>query len=303
MRRLRTTFAACAAVLALAVTAACSGGAGDAIDAAAGAEQEAESFTPGRYVALGDSFTAAPFVPDSVDAQGCYRSTNNYPTLVEREFDDVEFVDVSCSGAQTLDMTRRQTTATGKRVPPQFKALTADTDLVTVGIGGNDFDVFRTMITRCPDLARTTPKGAPCRAAMRSTGADLLLTDLARTQKRVRSLLEEVRERSPEARVLLLNYPQLIPADGRCADLPMATGDYAYARQVSERLDRALRVAAERAGAELVDLWTASEGHDVCSDEPWVNGATTDLSRALEYHPFAEGQAAAAELVLAALRS
>ena len=35
-----------------------------------------------RYVALGDSYTAAPLVPDTDTTNGCLRSTNNYPALV-----------------------------------------------------------------------------------------------------------------------------------------------------------------------------------------------------------------------------
>ena len=31
---------------------------------------------------MGDSFTAAPFVPLTDVAYGCYRSSNNYPSLL-----------------------------------------------------------------------------------------------------------------------------------------------------------------------------------------------------------------------------
>ena len=37
-----------------------------------------------------------------------------------------------------------------------------------------------------------------------------------------------------------------------------------------------------------VDLYALSRGHEVCSDEPWVNGRETDQARALAFHPFAE---------------
>ncbi|WP_170213531.1 GDSL-type esterase/lipase family protein [Nocardioides daphniae] len=119
-------------------------------------------------------------------------------------------------------------------------------------------------------------------------------------RSRVRAVVEEVRERSPQARIVLVNYPQLTPEKG-CESLLLARGDNAYARQVAERLDRALRQAAKATDVELVDLWKASEGHEICSDEPWVNGPETDFSRALQFHPFAEGQQAVAGLVLEAL--
>ena len=258
---------------------------------------------PARYVALGDSFTAAPLVPNATDAQGCYRSTANYPALVAAAVGAEEKVDVSCSGADTTHMERPQTTVTGQEVPPQFEVLNPRTDLVTIGIGGNDFNVFGTLTGTCPQLAERDPDGAPCRDELQEDGRDVLLSAVDRTQKRVRRVVEGVRERSPEARILLVNYPQISPERGKCPALQLARGDLAYARQVAEALDAALRKAAEASDVELVDLWTASEGHDVCSDQPWVNGPVTDFARALQFHPFAEGQQAAADLVLETLHS
>ena len=45
----------------------------------------------------------------------------------------------------------------------------------------------------------------------------------------------------------------------------------------------------------------ATEGHDICAEDPWVNGAVTDQQRALAFHPFAAEQAAVAEAVVAAV--
>ncbi len=66
-------------------------------------------------------------------------------------------------------------------------------------------------------------------------------------------------------------------------------------------LDRALRGAAKDSGADFVDVWKASRGHDICSSDPWVNGAVTDRGRAAAFHPFAAEQEAVAGLVLAAI--
>lgn len=294
-----------AALLALvfAGSAACSG----SDDRGSGADDDAatESAAPIRYVALGDSFTSAPFVPDVVNADGCFRSTNNYPALVGRTLPSTEVVDVSCSAADTTHMSTSQVTTSGTEVAPQFDALTPETDLVTLGIGGNDFEVYGTMISVCPTLRDRAPRGAPCRDEMQADGKDALLSDIERTGRRVTEVVGQIRERSPQARILLVNYPRLTPPEGpsqrRCDALPLARGDYEYADTIGTRMDQMLRDVAEETDAELVDLWTASEGHDICSDDPWVNGSETDFSRALEYHPFAEGQQAAADLVLEAL--
>jgi hypothetical protein len=48
-------------------------------------------------------------------------------------------------------------------------------------------------------------------------------------------------------------------------------------------------------------MYAASAGHDVCADEPWVNGRRTDRDRALAFHPFPEGQEAVAVELAAVL--
>jgi hypothetical protein len=53
--------------------------------------------------------------------------------------------------------------------------------------------------------------------------------------------------------------------------------------------------------SSYVNLFLASRGHDICSAQPWINGQFTDPTRALNFHPFAVEEAAAAQLVLAAL--
>jgi lysophospholipase L1-like esterase len=241
----------------------------------------------GRYVALGDSFTAGPLVPTTDVADGCFRSDGNYPSLVADRLDVDRLVDVSCSGADTQDLTGRQHTVGAASVRPQLAALTPGTDLVTLGIGGNDFGVFGTLVRSCTRSGRGG--GTPC-----AQGLDLL-PRLDRTEERVVEALREIDRRAPDARVLLVGYLRLVPEEGRCPQLPFTRADYAYADRVTRALNEALASAAERAGVEFVDMYAASEGHDICADEPWVNGVQTDRNAALAYHPFAEGMAAVAD--------
>jgi hypothetical protein len=248
-----------------------------------------------EYVALGDSYTSAPLVPVTDVANGCFRSSANYPALVAAEL-GAELDDRSCGGAQTVHFLKPQFAG----VPPQISALKKSTDLVTVGIGGNDEQVFAQLVERCPQLRDRDPQGAPCRDEMRSGGSDRLLTALDETRKRVSDLVTAVHEHAPDAEVLVVGYPQIVDAENACEDLPLALGDYAYAEQVNRELTESLRSAARATGSAYVDVWAASQGHDVCSDEPWVNGAVSDQKRAAAYHPFAEEQVAVADLVLEA---
>jgi lysophospholipase L1-like esterase len=247
-------------------------------------------------VALGDSFTSAPLVPVTDVANGCFRSSANYPALVARAL-GAKLDDRSCGGAQIVHLGTSQY----PEVPAQLTALKPDTDLVTIGMGGNDGGVFEKLTRECPRLRARDPRGAPCEAAMTASGADVLLASLASTATRLTAALEEVHEKSPEARVLVVGYPQIVAARSRCTLLPLAAGDFAYAAKVNVALNDALRRAAQASGSTYVDV-AREGGHDICSDDPWVNGPVNDQQRAAAYHPFAEEQAAVAELVVAAAR-
>ncbi len=303
-RALRAAVSTASAALLLGGLVACGDG-GDAAapsapSSSAGEEQGGTSRGDGResdypsYVALGDSYTSAPFVPETDGDDGCLRSTGNYPSLVaDRLGSDLE--DVSCAGAQTASLVGVQRTFDGSSRPAQFDALDDDTDLVTIGIGGNDLGLFSKLTAGCVGAAAEVSGGTPCTdAAVGSATADL---DLIR--ERVTSALAGVKNRAPNARVVLVGYPQLIPAKGSCPELlPIAEGDLPFARSVNQGLADALENAAQAADVAYVDTFALSRGHDICADDPWVNGRVNDPERALAYHPFAAEQEAVADEVL-----
>lgn len=248
----------------------------------------------GTYVALGDSYTAAPYVPPTDLADGCFRSQANYPALLAEEL-GADLADVSCSGATTDDV------LTGQRIldleiAPQIDAVTEDTDLVTVGIGGNDYALFATMIDLC--MAAEEPTGSPCTDRLAAEGRDLP-AEIDRVEDNIVGVLREVTSRAPDADVVLVGYPHFIPPTGEtCEILPIAIGDLDLVRQIAGRLDRAMRRAAARADVGFLDVRSISADHHICADEPWVNGAVRNTERALEYHPFAEHQEAVADLLV-----
>jgi lysophospholipase L1-like esterase len=256
-----------------------------------------------EYVALGDSYTAGPLIPQSIPGLGCFRSTHNYPALLAEALEVESLTDVSCSGADTTHLSSPQQTGFAA-VPPQLAALSDRTDLVTVGIGGNDFDVFSRLVTVCPRVRAEDSDGAPCRDHFHDAGGDRLLAALTRTRDRLGDALGQVERRAPRAQVLVIGYPRIAPANGTCPRLlPFADGDYRYADQVERRLNAALQQAAVTHGATFVDTYSASRGHDVCAGaDAWVNGRRTDPARAQNYHPFRAYMAAVARLARAQLR-
>ncbi len=249
-----------------------------------------------QYVALGDSYTAAPLVPPTDTADGCLQSGGNYPHLVAEEL-GWELTDVSCVGATSTSMIGVQQTQDGATRPPQFEALSRQTDVVTLGIGGNDVGLFTTLLQQCFPLAEEDPDGAPCTEALEGTPQDLLPAVRA-LDDRIEAIVAGIRDRAPNAEVVVVTYPQLLPEEGTCPEAPLADGDYAYVREVGDALSRSIAAGARAADAQVVDVLELSEDHDVCADEPWVNGAETDPEQALAFHPFAvEQEAVAAEVV------
>jgi len=252
-----------------------------------------------KYVALGDSYSSAPLVPlPELLSLGCARSTSNYPKLLAGLLKVGQFTDVTCGGADSTNMTQPQSTFLGT-FPPQFNALTPDTDLVTVGIGGNDFGVFGRVIATCPTLRASDAKGAPCKAHFTVDGVDTLKADIAKTQARLTEVAKTIKVKSPKATIVLVGYPKIAPEKGTCPTvLPFADGDYAYLYSIEQELNKALETAAATAGVAYLDTFGPSTGHDACAPDgkAWIQGKDINLLRALNYHPRFEGQAAVASL-------
>src|SRR5690606_21275597 len=130
----------------LALTAACGPAEGPGVDDTVPGDDAV------HYVALGDSYTAAPGTGEPVGTpRGCGRSDNNYPRLLADRLAPESFTDVSCGGATTEHLTAPQRTPDGTN-PPQLDAVTPKTTLVTVGIGGNDVG-FVELANRCASAA------------------------------------------------------------------------------------------------------------------------------------------------------
>ena len=114
--------------------------------ATAGATAAQASTAPLRYVALGDSYSAASGVlpPDPSAPPQCLRSLLNYPHVIAGRT-GAQLTDVTCGAAETKDFFASQYPG----VAPQLDALTPDTQLVTMTIGGNDSGVFIDTILEC----------------------------------------------------------------------------------------------------------------------------------------------------------
>lgn len=256
----------------------------------------------GKYVSLGDSYVAGPLIPDQSGGL-CLRSDHDYPSLVAAAIGSSALSDASCSGATTVDMAQAQADAGITINAPQLDAVTGDSRLVTLGIGGNDIG-FVSIILTCAGLSLTNPFGDPCTAHYTAGGSDQLAALINATEPKVAAVLQAIRRRAPQARVLVVGYPDILPEHNNgCWPLePIAYGDVSYLRATEKRLNAMLATAAGQNGAQYVDTYTPTIGHDICQlpGVKWIEGIVP-LSPAAPMHPNAKGEAAMARAVESAL--
>jgi lysophospholipase L1-like esterase len=254
-----------------------------------------------RYVALGDSYAAGPVIPVQLPPFGCLKSSSNYGHLVQLQTPFPEFADPTCSGAKTEHMTETQNVDPGPN-PPQFDSLTADTTAVTLTIGGNDIG-FSSIAQDC--FIAQPSNGSPCKDKYTAGGEDEISRRIDKTAPKVAAVLQEIKARSPQSTTYVVNYSAIFPhrGPGCYPQMPVAKGDVPYLRGKQEELNGMLATQATANGAELVDVYAASVGHDACAlpGRRWVE-PVVPASPAAPVHPNLLGMKAMADLVIAAMR-
>lgn len=255
-----------------------------------------------RYVSLGDSYTAGPFIPNQIATTtppGCAQSDHNYPHLVAAVLHISDFTDVSCSGATTNAMTQPQVTGFGTN-PPQFDALGSTTKLVSVGIGGNDIG-FSSIIGSC---LTATPVGHPCQDLYVQNGVDLLQQRIDATAPKIAAVLQGVHTRSRHAKVVLVGYLDILPlaGPGCFPQVPFAPDDVPYLNGVEVHLNQMLARQARLNHANYANSYVVTIGHDACQSPTvrWVE-PLTPANPAAPFHPNAKGQQATAAATLLSL--
>lgn len=240
-----------------------------------------------RYVSMGSSYAAglgiAPYQEGA--PLRCTRSTRNYANQLAAKR-GLSLVDVGCSGARTSAILQPW-----GELPAQIDAVTADTALVTVTIGGNDIGLVGGLYggsCRVRGETNCAPQSAPSEA------------DYTALKASMTGIVAAIRERAPRARIVLVEYPTILPATGVCAATPLSDQDADAARTKAARLLAVTREAAASGGAAVITTSELSRGHDACAAEPWMNGYPAPTGAA-PYHPNLAAMTAIAEALDAAL--
>ncbi|MGW7305189.1 SGNH/GDSL hydrolase family protein [Streptomyces sp. NPDC054835] len=261
-----------------------------------------------EWAALGDSYTAGGFVGDPLPPlgdparDGCDRTTNAYPDVVDREFDEfppgklVHLTNVSCGNATIADIADAKQTPISPVQPPtggwtavdpqiQRAKLNDQTDVVTIGIGGNSLP-FGGMLLKCLEQGATIGKN--CREYYTSPpeGEESIQDKLARVQDEYIAMLAKVHEAAPNAKVITVGYPAVLPQEGNACNRLSLTelggikhADIDWLREdVLKELNNTIQRVTSFFGDRYVDVYSSSVGHDACqpAGTKWVEGICGD---------------------------
>lgn len=270
------------------------------------------------YVALGDSFSSGEgtgFYFDGTNyyANLCHRSITAYPALLNRRagFPVANFEFWACTNTWANDMGRSTVSTT--RAPwndplkdkwnedstsresgqgiNQFDRLTTDTRIVTLTIGGNDTRWIE-FIGHCIGINLMDGTSRffnyePCEYYQKQP-LEAQIDSLWNEDLWVKQI-EEIKERAPDATVLLIGYPLLfsdwgggndtIPWNSGCYWLSKA--DQMFYNKMATRLNNHIREQAVESGALYIDVSNAMNSDEVCTEgnsAEWaINGASAQL--------------------------
>lgn len=249
-----------------------------------------QTIAPGaKYVGLGSSFAAGPGIDNQLG--GCGRSDNNYAHIIAAAL-DLELTVASCNGA-TID---NIITVPQEGNPLQIDAVTADTALVTVTIGGNDI-----RYTASTFACSGTPASERCTANLDQAAINAAIDQLP---DKLGAMFAAIKAKAPQATIVLVAYPRVFPEDAvNCSELELSEADTRYLADMGQKLQDAFVAATAAAQVLIADAYANAAGHGPCeamAADRWVNGETI-ASSGIRYHPTAEGHEEMARLVLAAL--
>jgi lysophospholipase L1-like esterase len=223
-----------------------------------------------NYVALGDSYSSGVGAGSYIGSSGsCDRSSKAYPQLWANANAPASYVSVACSGATTSSV-----------ISSQLSALSGSTTLVSITVGGNDVG-FTSVMETCV-LGST----GDCVSAI-DTAENKMSTQLP---GELNSVLSDIGADAPNARVVVLDYPDLYDLSQSSGCIGLSTTDRTDLNQAADELDGQIQAAAGRYSDTFANVRSQFTGHQICDSDSWLHSVDwLDLGES--YHPTASGQA------------
>lgn len=235
-------------------------------------------------VSFGDSYTAGTGTGDTQRSPAlfCAQAADNYPRQVAHEL-GMTLTDRSCNGARTGNIVTPQQ-ARGETAPAQIDGLTPDTRLVTIALGVNDNGLFGTLVG-CSHYAAVSTSPTPCKDSVLATTPNAV-SQIPSVTSSLESAVRAIKSKAPQAQVVLLGYPQILPDGAQCPSRwPITDGDAAWVNASLAQLDEAIKAAAVQSDSTFLDLRPVTSGHTACAPEPWFNGSSVPDHDGSTYHP------------------
>jgi lysophospholipase L1-like esterase len=242
-----------------------------------------------NYVAVGDSFAAAPGVPDPAPPAGCRKSANGYPSIVARRLNATSFINVTCSGATTENITARVQQTKDGPVERQINAIDATTDLITITIGANDVGL-PSDAEGCQVRSADPP---PCTNEFVVGNVDHISQVITAQLPVWSALIDRLRMTAPHARIVVVGYGTFVRPGGCFPAQPVLPRDSDYLQSKLNELDDLQQQLAAEKRIDYFDTRLLSQGHDICASasDRYIEGFVTNGS-AVPLHPNAFGTAA-----------
>lgn len=244
-----------------------------------------------NYVAMGDSVAAAPGVPEPAAPRGCHKSSNNYPSVFARRLDATAFIDVTCSGATTDDITNRAQQTDHGLIARQLDAADETTELITITIGANDIGISGA--AESCQVTLDNPK--PCTTKFVAGDIDEISAAITAQLSLWATMIDQIHAKAPRARIIWVGYGIFIRPGGCFPSQPLLPQDADYLQAKIDEMDDRQKDLAAVKGIEFFDTRPQSRGHDMCAApaERYVEGYVT-TNDAVPLHPTALGAAAVA---------
>lgn len=262
---------------------------------------------PVSYVAMGDSFSSGEGNPPfeyGTDTGGtnenrCHRSPQAYPRLLQSdsslELGPTAFV--ACSGATTADVLYGGSGEGNWSEGPQVDALSEDTEIVTITIGGNDVG-FVWFAADCFI--------ADCSVGSSNYNYTADKIEDPDFQEALESTYLEILGEAQNAQVYVLNYPYIIKGTEDCDAFPSlySSANDEGAEAMTTLLNSTIWSAYNAIKTDIewssyasrlhfIDVTTYFDGMDLCSSEEDWGFYPYNLSNLSEsLHPNTKGQEA-----------
>lgn len=258
-----------------------------------------------KFVVLGDSYTANGVRFDGNEME-CRHGPTAWPVQLSHMLNMAgtpDFVDVSCPGASIQSYTAYNLVHEA-RIADDLGAFGPRTEIIAIQLGMNDtWGANDTMMwTAMGPCIFNLRDGCELEAVEQGRIPDFRAVTGQEYADRIRTVVDYLSYYAPNARVVLVGYPELFLAqsDMLCASV-LGTASITQSRgravvEYLDRLDRAQREAAEILGVHFFDTRAITSGHGLCSAEPWINGFFDPRADfiGMPFHPTARGDTALA---------